>query len=78
MSLWFWPWMPYRKAPRNITNRIQEALELANRSGHRPYQLNLSMGIARCDPEVPYTVSELIVQADRLMYSQKQARKADH
>jgi diguanylate cyclase (GGDEF)-like protein len=59
-----------------ITNRIQATLELRNRQGHRPYQLNLSMGIARCNPDEPCTISELIDRADGLMYSQKQARKA--
>ena len=54
------------------------ALEQRNRQGQRPYQLNLSMGIALCDPEIPTTVSELIIQADGLMYSQKQARKGKH
>jgi diguanylate cyclase (GGDEF)-like protein/PAS domain S-box-containing protein len=64
------------ESAETITVRIQEALELGNRQGLRPYRLNLSMGIARCEPEMPCTVSELIIQADTLMYSQKQARKA--
>ena len=61
-----------------INDRIQATLELRNQLGRRPYQLGLSMGIARCNPAVPCTVSELIVQADALMYDQKQARKAKH
>jgi len=66
------------ESAESITTRIQVALELRNQSGLRPYQLNLSMGIARCDPELPSTIGELIVQADGLMYAQKQARKAVH
>jgi diguanylate cyclase (GGDEF)-like protein len=65
----------FLESAETITNRIQAALEQRNRQGQRPYQLNLSMGIARCDPETPTTVSELIIEADGLMYSQKQARK---
>jgi diguanylate cyclase (GGDEF)-like protein len=58
-----------------ITNRIQSNLERRNQQGDRPYQLTLSMGIARYDPKAPCTVSELIAQADALMYQQKRARK---
>jgi len=61
-----------------INDRIQATLELRNQLGRRPYQLGLSMGIARCNPAVPCTVSELIVEADARMYSQKQASKAQH
>jgi diguanylate cyclase (GGDEF)-like protein/PAS domain S-box-containing protein len=67
-----------QESAESISERIQAALELGNRQGLRPYQLNLSMGTARCDPETPCTVSELILQADTQMYSQKQARKANH
>jgi len=63
------------ESAETISGRLQSALELRNQQGQRPYQLNLSMGIARCDPGMPCTVSELIVEADGLMYSQKQARK---
>jgi diguanylate cyclase (GGDEF)-like protein/PAS domain S-box-containing protein len=58
-----------------LTNRIQVTLERRNQGGDRPYQLTLSMGVARYDPEAPCTVSELIAQADGLMYDQKQAGK---
>ena len=67
-----------QESAETITARIEAALELGNRQGQRPYHLNLSMGVARCDPDVPCTVSELIVQADILMYSHKQARKGAH
>jgi diguanylate cyclase (GGDEF)-like protein/PAS domain S-box-containing protein len=66
-----------QESAETITNRIQTAIELRNHQGSRPYQLNLSVGIAQCDPDSPITVSELIVQADGLMYSQKQARKTN-
>jgi len=66
------------ESAETMTSRIQATLEIGNREGQRPYKLNLSTGVARCDPEVPCSVSELIVEADRLMYSQKQARKDQH
>jgi diguanylate cyclase (GGDEF)-like protein/PAS domain S-box-containing protein len=58
-----------------LTSRIQVALERRNQQGDPPYQLSLSLGITHYDPEAPSTVSELIAQADDLMYKQKQARK---
>jgi diguanylate cyclase (GGDEF)-like protein/PAS domain S-box-containing protein len=58
-----------------MTNRIQAALEARNQQGDETYHLTLSLGIARYDPEAPCTVSELIAQADGMMYDQKQARK---
>jgi diguanylate cyclase (GGDEF)-like protein/PAS domain S-box-containing protein len=57
-----------------LINRIQSFLEKGNQQGDRPYQLSLSLGIAHYDPEVPFTVSELIAQADGRMYLQKQER----
>jgi diguanylate cyclase (GGDEF)-like protein len=66
-------------APKETTNilinRIQASLEKRNQQRDQPYQLTLSIGIAPYDPETHCTVSELIAQADGLMYQQKQARK---
>jgi diguanylate cyclase (GGDEF)-like protein len=67
-----------QESAETITARIQTALDLGNQQGHRPYRLNLSMGVARCDPETPCSVSDLIIEADTQMYTQKQARKAKH
>jgi diguanylate cyclase (GGDEF)-like protein len=58
-----------------LTNRIQSFLERGNQQGDWPYQLSLSLGIANYDPEAPCTLSELIAQADDLMYQQKQEKK---
>jgi len=65
----------FLESAEGMNSRIQLALDERNQSGQRPYQLNLSMGIARCEPDSPCSISELIVQADGLMYAQKQARK---
>jgi len=59
-----------------LTKRLQSTLERRNQQGDRPYQLSLSMGVARFDPETPLTISELISQADGQMYLQKQEKKA--
>jgi diguanylate cyclase (GGDEF)-like protein/PAS domain S-box-containing protein len=58
-----------------IHKRLQSVLEAHNRQGDHPWQLSLSVGIVRYDPEAPATVNELIAKADGLMYAQKQARK---
>ncbi len=59
-----------------LTNRVQDILEAHNQQGDRLYHLTLSIGITRYDPEAPCTVSELIAQADGLMYDQKLTGKA--
>ena len=58
-----------------LKNRIQSNLERRNQQSDWPYQLTISLGIARYDPEAPCTLSELIAQADGRMYAQKQAKK---
>jgi diguanylate cyclase (GGDEF)-like protein/PAS domain S-box-containing protein len=58
-----------------LANRIHATMERRNQQGDRSYQLTLSMGIAHYDPEVPCTLSELIIQADDRMYQQKPAKK---
>ncbi|MGB8214487.1 MAG: diguanylate cyclase [Anaerolineales bacterium] len=63
------------ESAETILNRIQSGLEKRNLQGRRPYHLTMSMGIARCDPESPATVNELIAQADALMYQQKHSVK---
>ena len=58
-----------------ITNRIQDALDALNQPGDESYHLGLSLGISFFNPDVPCTLNELLVQADTLMYEQKQSRK---
>jgi diguanylate cyclase (GGDEF)-like protein/PAS domain S-box-containing protein len=55
-----------------LTTRLQENLEARNARGDRRYKLSLSVGTARYDPESPCSIDELLAQADRLMYEQKQ------
>lgn len=64
------------ESAETMTNRIQSALQHRNERGDLPYDLIVSMGIARYDPENPCSVDELIDRADLLMYDQKNTRKA--
>jgi len=57
-----------------LAARLQATLEAHNQQAGRSYQLSLSLGIARYDPGSPLSVADLITQADRLMYLQKQAK----
>ena len=58
-----------------LASRIQLGLERRNQQDNSPYPLSLSLGISHYDPETPSTVSELIAQADGLMYQKKQEKK---
>jgi len=55
-----------------LTTRLQENLAARNTRGGRRYKLSLSMGLAHYDPKHPCVIDELLAQADRAMYEQKQ------
>ncbi|MDQ4143931.1 MAG: sensor domain-containing diguanylate cyclase, partial [Actinomycetota bacterium] len=54
--------------------RLFDAIERHRRTEPRPYELSVSVGRARYDPDNPCSMHELIKQADRRMYERK-ARK---
>ena len=58
-----------------LSKRIQATLEAHNQKAGRPYRLSLSTGMVCYDPKTACTMSEMIAQADAIMYGQKQARK---
>jgi len=51
-----------------LTNRLQKILSTKKIEN---FTLSLSKGIAHYDPENPLTFDELLMQADRLMYEEK-------
>lgn len=55
--------------------RLHNALEDYNRLEGRNYVLSLSTGIAHYNPENPYSLDELMTQADTLMYSEKRKKQ---
>ncbi len=63
------------EAAQILTDRIQEALDERNQDENKAFDLSLSIGITRYDPNNPCTLSELISQADSQMYLQKQIKK---
>jgi diguanylate cyclase (GGDEF)-like protein len=55
--------------------RLQAAVADANMQAGRAFELSLSVGIARFDPEQPVSIDRLIEEADGLMYSNKRAKR---
>ncbi|MDA8235927.1 GGDEF domain-containing protein [Desulfotomaculum nigrificans] len=56
-----------------ITRRLQEYMEEYNAKGNRPYKLEISVGIVRCEME--YSIEELLARADDLMYRHKRSKR---
>jgi diguanylate cyclase (GGDEF)-like protein len=63
-----------RSAERAV-ERLQEAVEAANAEPGRAFELSLSVGIARFDPDGPISIDRLIEQADGLMYKHKHGKR---
>jgi len=57
-----------------MLRRLGETLKKVN-AGETRYELSLSTGVARCDPQHTVPLGELIAQADQAMYGQKRSRR---
>lgn len=66
---------PVQGSEEGISARLQEHVMAHNLNRSRRYVLSLSLGLLRCDPRQPLGIDDLLAQADRWMYRQKQARK---
>jgi diguanylate cyclase (GGDEF)-like protein len=55
-----------------LLRRLKKSLKKANSNESR-YDLSLSIGVARFDPQRPIALGDLMEQADRNMYEQKRA-----
>jgi len=58
-----------------FTTRFQHLIDTQNNSKDRKFKLSISVGCACYDPEKPCSIDDLMAQADKLMYAQKQRRK---
>jgi diguanylate cyclase (GGDEF)-like protein len=56
-----------------LLRRLKKSLKKAN-TNESPYDLSLSIGVTRFDPQHPIALGDLMEQADRAMYEQKRAR----
>jgi diguanylate cyclase (GGDEF)-like protein len=61
--------------PEALINRMHQRCILANLRRAHPYILAMSTGSAEFNPDHPVALEELISQADRAMYTEKQARQ---
>jgi diguanylate cyclase (GGDEF)-like protein len=57
-----------------VRKRIHRKVEGGNANADRPYQLRLSVGIAVKGASQKGSIEELLVQADALMYAEKNKR----
>lgn len=57
-----------------VLSRLQSSVDLMNRDVLAPYQLSLSVGVARFDPASPLSLTELLCIADREMMLTKLSR----
>lgn len=61
-----------------LRQRLHRHIDEHNRSGERPFELSLSVGIIPYDPSEPAPVIELLMRADAAMYENKRGkRRAD-
>ncbi|MGH7462699.1 MAG: GGDEF domain-containing protein, partial [Longimicrobiales bacterium] len=58
-----------------LRRRLLDALTFRNARGARPFDLSLSIGIARFDPERARAFEELMGEADRRMYEDKRIKR---
>lgn len=59
-----------------LNARLLESIRDYNTKGTRNYNLSLSIGISRYDPEYPCSIDELLAKADRMMYKQKKEKSS--
>jgi diguanylate cyclase (GGDEF)-like protein/PAS domain S-box-containing protein len=59
-----------------FTARLQSLIDTRNHQENREYRLSISVGCSYYDPENPYSLDELMASADKLMYEQKQNKRA--
>lgn len=57
--------------------RLQANIQRFNEHKEHPFHLAVSIGISIFDPLEPCSIDELIAQADKLMYEQKQIKKTE-
>lgn len=59
-----------------VTERLRHVVDRLNSRHDRGYWLSISVGWAYYDPQNPCSIDELMARADKLMYEQKQNKKA--
>ncbi len=57
-----------------LINRFEQVLDDHHLQTKRPCKLSLSLGIAYFNPKNPSSIDALLVEADKLMYENKQKK----
>ncbi|RJX35132.1 MAG: diguanylate cyclase [Desulfurivibrio sp.] len=60
---------------KSLISRLELNLQARNSQEQRSYELSLSIGVVRYDPEHPSSIEELMNRADNLMYECKLQKK---
>lgn len=60
-----------------LVARLQADIQRFNERKEHPFHLAVSIGISIFDPHDPCSIDELIAQADKLMYEQKQIKRTE-
>ncbi len=60
-----------------IQERIKRNIDRHRGLPERPYELSISVGILRCQPEEMGNLDSFLAQADQLMYKQKTSKKSE-
>ena len=61
-----------------LISRLQGNLAAHNQTGGRRYKVSMSLGTAYFDPDNPFSIDDLISQADRKMYENKKKKRMDN
>jgi diguanylate cyclase (GGDEF)-like protein len=56
--------------------RLDDAIEVANAAGDKPYRISLSVGEVTTEPQSQESLGELLDRADAAMYQKKRHRRA--
>jgi diguanylate cyclase (GGDEF)-like protein/PAS domain S-box-containing protein len=61
--------------PDLLLERVRRNIKLHNEKAQNPYRISLSMGTVAYDPDHPIPLETLLIEADTLMYQEKQRKK---
>jgi diguanylate cyclase (GGDEF)-like protein/PAS domain S-box-containing protein len=63
------------ESTESLATRLQEKFSGSNANRNRPYNLSISVGLARFDLEAEHSIEDLMARADRAMYEDKRRKR---
>ena len=58
-----------------LTRRLENNFSKRNADSDKPYSLSLSTGISYYEPSSLYSIDELLIQADKVLYAEKKLKR---